>query len=79
MEDEAAPYFLRIGQLAKETGERVSTIRYWTTMGIIEPAGKTSADYMIYSSDVLDRIKKLKDLKAQRYTLDEIRRHLGNA
>lgn len=79
VEDEAAPYFLRIGQLAKETGERVSTIRYWTTMGIIEPTGKTSADYMIYSSDVLDRIKKLKDLKAQRYTLDEIRRHLGNA
>ncbi len=79
VEEEAAPYFLRIGQLAKETGERVSTIRYWTTMGIIEPAGKTSADYMIYSSDVLDRIKKLKDLKAQRYTLDEIRKHLGNA
>ena len=79
VDEEANPYFLRIGQLAKETGERVSTIRYWTTMGIIEPAGKTSADYMIYSSDVLDRIKKLKDLKAQRYTLDEIRKHLGGA
>ena len=77
VEDESVPYFLRIGQLAKETGERVSTIRYWTTMGIIEPVGKTSADYMIYSSDVLGRIKKLKDLKAQRYTLDEIKLRLG--
>ena len=28
VEDESVPYFLRIGQLAKETGERVSTIRY---------------------------------------------------
>lgn len=75
-EIEQDPYFLRIGQLSKECGERVSTLRYWTSMGLLETAGKTSADYTLYSSDVLPKIKKLKELKDQRYTLEEIRRKL---
>lgn len=75
-EIEQDPYFLRIGQLAKECGERVSTLRYWTNMGLLETAGKTSADYTLYSSDILPRIKRLKELKDQRYTLEEIRRKL---
>lgn len=74
--DEPEPYFLRIGQLAKEAGEKVSTIRYWTSKGLLETVGKTSADYMLYSSDVLKRIKKLKTLKEERYTLEEIREKL---
>lgn len=75
-EDDDEPYFLRIGQLAKESGERVSTLRYWTNLGLLETAGKTSADYMLYSSEVLPKIKRLKELKEQRYTLEEIRRKL---
>ena len=75
-EVEYEPYFLRIGQLAKECGERVSTLRYWTSMGLLETAGKTSADYTLYSSDILPKIKRLKELKDQRYTLDEIRTKL---
>ncbi|MBO4520611.1 MAG: Fic family protein [Alphaproteobacteria bacterium] len=75
-EVEHDPYFLRIGQLAKECGERVSTLRYWTSMGLLETAGKTSADYTLYSSDILPRIRRLKELKDQRYTLGEIRRKL---
>ena len=78
-EEELEPYFLRIGQLAKECGERVSTLRYWTNLGLLETAGKTSADYTLYSSDILPRIKQLKELKKQRYTLEEIRRKLQEA
>lgn len=73
---EQDPYFLRIGQLAKACGERVSTLRYWTSLGLLETAGKTSADYTLYSSDILPRIKRLKELKDQRFTLDEIRKKL---
>ena len=72
-ETEHDPYFMRIGQLAKESGERVSTLRYWTGMGLLETAGKTSADYTLYSSEILPKIQRLKELKAQRFTLDEIR------
>ena len=72
------PYFLRIGQLAKETGERVSTLRYWTSLGILSPVGKTSADYMIFSSDVLETVRRLKELKEKRLTLEEIKRELNS-
>ena len=75
-ETDRDPYFLRIGQLAKETGERVSTLRYWTGLGLLETAGKTSADYTLYSSEILPRIKRLKELKEQRFTLEEIRAKL---
>lgn len=75
-EIDTGPYFLRIGQLAKETGERVSTLRYWTGLGLLETAGKTSADYTLYSSEILPRIKRLKELKEQRFTLEEIRAKL---
>ena len=67
------PYFLRIGGLAKESGERVSTIRFWTSLGLLETAGKTSAGYVLYSSDALETIQRLRKLKDERYTLDEIR------
>ncbi|MCQ2914581.1 MAG: MerR family transcriptional regulator [Alphaproteobacteria bacterium] len=69
-------YFLRIGQLAKKSGERVSTLRYWTNLGLIEPAGKTSSDYLIYSSEVLEKIEKINMLKNQRLTLTEIKETL---
>ena len=75
-ETDGDPYFLRIGQLAKECGERVSTLRYWTSIGLLKTAGKTSADYALYSSDILPRIKRLKELKDQRFTLEEIRKKL---
>lgn len=73
---EQEPYFLRIGQLAKESGEKVSTLRYWTNMGLLETAGRTSADYTLYSSEILPKIQRLKELKSLRFTLDEIRRKL---
>ena len=71
--EDADPYFMRIGQLAKASGERVSALRYWTAMGLLETAGKTSADYVLYSSDVLEKIQRLRKLKNERYTLEEIK------
>ena len=40
---------------------------------MLETAGKPSAAYTLYSSEILPKIKRLKELKAQRFTLDEIR------
>lgn len=68
---------LKIGQLAKEVGETVSTIRYWTSLGLLESAEVTEANYHLYSSECLDRIKKIKSLQAKRYTLNEIKNILN--
>lgn len=71
---DADPYFMRIGGLAKESGERVSAIRFWTQAGLLETAGKTSAGYVLYSSEALGQIQRLRKLKDERYTLEEIRK-----
>lgn len=64
---------LKIGQLAKQTGEANSTIRHWTKEGLLEVAEVTKAGYQLYSSDMIDRIKQIHKLKEQRLTLHEIK------
>ncbi|MBN1849230.1 MAG: Fic family protein [Deltaproteobacteria bacterium] len=72
---EKAPH-LRIGQLAKQVQETSSTIRYWTKEGLIRIADKTPAGYQLYSMETIERIKQIKALKEQRYTLNEIKKIL---
>ncbi len=69
---------LKIGELAKKSGETNSTIRHWTKHGLLEVAEITNSGYQMYSADMIERIKKIKELKDKRYTLDEIRSSLNN-
>jgi len=64
---------LKIGDLAKATGATVSTIRYWTKAGLLEVAEFTESGYQIYSLAMVERCKKIKQLKEKRYTLEEIK------
>ena len=73
--DEAAPIkrdLLKIGQLAKEVGESVQTIRFWTQQGLLEIADKTASDYTLYALESLERVKRIRELKKERYALKEI-------
>jgi Fic family protein len=67
---------LRIGQLAKETGESNATIRYWTKEGLLQIADTTESGYQLYAPEMTKRVKKIRDLQAQRYTLAEIKERL---
>jgi len=67
---------LRIGQLAKETGESNATIRYWTKEGLLEVSDTTEAGYQLYSPEMVKRVEMIRDLQSQRYTLTEIREKL---
>lgn len=67
---------LKIGELAKQTGESNSTIRHWTKEGLLEVAEVTEAGYQLYSHDMAHRIKKINELKEQRLTLQEIKERL---
>lgn len=68
---------LKIGQLAKEVGESNSTIRYWTKEGLLEVAEVSASGYHFYSNHMIDRVKKIQDLKRERYTLGEIKQKLA--
>lgn len=64
---------LRIGQLAKETGESNATIRYWTKEGLLQIADTTESGYQLYDPLMIDSVKMIRDLQSQRFTLAEIR------
>lgn len=64
---------LKIGELAKQTGESNSTIRHWTKEGLLEVAEVTEAGYQLYAPDMAHRIKQIHALKEQRLTLQEIK------
>lgn len=63
---------LKIGELAKQVGERISTVRYWTKQGLLDVAEITDAGYQLYSPKLVDRIRQIQALKKQRFTLHEI-------
>ncbi len=67
---------LRIGQLAKQTRESNATIRYWTKEGLLQIADTTASGYQLYDVVMIERVKKIRDLQSQRYTLAEIREKL---
>lgn len=67
---------LKIGELAKQTGESNSTIRHWTKKGLLDVAEVTEAGYQLYAPDMIERIKQIHALKEQRLTLHEIKERL---
>lgn len=67
---------LKIGELAKQSGESNSTIRHWTKEGLLEIAEITEAGYQLYATEMIERIKKIHALKGRRLTLQEIKERL---
>jgi cell filamentation protein, protein adenylyltransferase len=68
-----AKNLLKIGELAQAAQESVATIRHWTKEGLLEVAEITPTGYQLYVPDMIERIKNIKELKSQRYTIKEIK------
>ena len=71
-EVEPSDNLLKIGALAKATHESISTIRYWTKIGLIPVANATAAGYQLYDQATIETCHTIRALQAKRYTLDEI-------
>lgn len=67
--------YYRIGELARAASLSQRTIDYYTTLGLIEPAKRTNTNYRLYHSETLERLKRITQLKQEKYSLDEIRSH----
>jgi len=67
---------LRIGQLAKETKQNVSTIRFWVKEGLLEVSELTPSGYQLFATDMIHRAEQIRKLKEERYTLREIKDRL---
>jgi DNA-binding transcriptional MerR regulator len=64
---------LRIGQLAKLTGETNATLRFWTKEGLLEVTETTDAGYQLYDPAMTERVQAIRRLQGERYTLKEIK------
>lgn len=65
-----------IGELARKAGVTRRTVRFYIEEGLLPPperGGRAAS----YTSEHLDQLGRIKDLKELRFTLDEIRDELG--
>lgn len=66
----------RIGELAKLSEVSPRTIDYYTKLGLIEPEKRSDTNYRLYSDETLTRLKRIEQMKREKYTLEEIREAL---
>ena len=63
---------MRIGELARATGERVKTLRYWEERDLLD-AERSESGYRHFHDAMIDRVTFLRQAQALGFTLDEIR------
>jgi hypothetical protein len=64
---------LKIGELAKLTGETVPTIRFWLKEGLLRAAQRTPSGYQLFDRNMIERIKQIHALRDQCLTVAEMR------
>lgn len=64
---------LKIGELAKATGETIHTLRYWTKEDLLKVKVYTLGGYQLYDPKMISQVKKIRKLqKEERLTIREI-------
>ena len=64
---------LTIGKLSKRAAVPTSTVRYYERTGLLEPEGRTSGNYRVYSRDAVDRVRFIRAAQATGFTLADIK------
>lgn len=65
-----------IGWLARRTGLPVRTIRYWSDLGLVPPAGRSASGYRCYRADAVARLDLVRTLRELGLGLEVVRRVL---
>jgi len=64
---------MKIGELARELGTSVRTIRYYEELGIIEPVRRSKGGFRLYSDKELRKIQMIQNLQLLDFSLSRIR------
>jgi DNA-binding transcriptional MerR regulator len=64
---------LKIGELARQTGLSIKTIRYYERRGLLEQPPRTEAGYRLYGPEEVARLRFVQRAKLLALTLEEIR------
>jgi len=63
---------MKIGELSKQTGLPIDTIRYYEQRGLIPVAARTASGYRQYETDDISRLRFIVQSKELGFTLEEI-------
>lgn len=75
--DDDGSLLLTIGQLASRSRLAVRTIRYWSDIGAVPPAGRSSGGHRLYDAESVARLELVATLRELGLGLDEVRRVLA--
>lgn len=65
-----------IGQLARQTGVPVKTLRFYSDEGVLPPAGRSAGGYRLYGDEAPARVERIRTLRDAGLDLATIRRVL---
>lgn len=65
--------FLAIGELARRTGTKIETVRYYERIGLLAAPDRTAGNYRSYSPDHLNRLSFIRRSRDLGFSLDQIR------
>ena len=64
---------MRIGQLARQAGVGVETIRFYEREGLLDKPRRRASGYRVYTPEFVDRIRLIKEAQHLGFSLREIR------
>ena len=64
---------ITIGDLAKRTGTKVVTVRYYEQIGLLPVPSRTAVNYRTYSNEHMRRLRFIRRCRDLGFTLDQIR------
>jgi MerR family transcriptional regulator, copper efflux regulator len=73
------PHLMRIGELATAAGVSNRTVDFYTNLGLIAPAERTSGGFRLYEPATVDLIGTIRRLEASGMALDDIAKDLASA
>lgn len=64
---------MKIGEIAKHTGLKIETVRFYEAEGLIEAPIRSGGNYRLYSKSHLDRLSFIKRARDLGFTLEKVR------
>lgn len=65
--------FLRIGEVARQSGVSTANIRYYEKEGLLAASARSENSYRLYGSDDVHRLRFIRLCRAMDMSLDEVR------
>lgn len=70
---------MKIGEVAKQTGIGIETLRFYERSGLLDAPARTEAGYRLYGADALTTLEFIKRAQILGFTLTEINRIISES